>query len=133
MMFNLDTFLETHKVKLLSYLDDKAPESEKDPGPSDYIDEVLRQWSTLSPGNKLDEATREERTFWFALYLLEDLIEDPPLQERLDPYEAVLMKKLGQVTELLRSGKPLPDGDFATRPGEYSNESSGEEFPYDGA
>jgi hypothetical protein len=36
----------------------------------------------------------------------------------MDPYEGILLQNLAQVRELLRDGGILPDGFFASRPGE---------------
>jgi hypothetical protein len=65
----------------------------------------------------LEAPCLRERTFWFALYQFEDLVEYPA-QGELDPYEGILLQNLAQVRELLRDWCELPDGFYATRPGE---------------
>lgn len=113
----VETFLEDHRPKLLKYLDGKAPVSPDDPGPLDYVTQVLDDWSGLSAGRELDVPCLRERAFWFALYLLEELVENP-VQGTLDPYEAVLLQNLAEVTEVLRGWQKLPEKYYATRPGE---------------
>ena len=86
-------------------------------GPLEFIDEVLSSWSKFTDGRILREPNLQERTFWFALYQLEELVENP-VTEQLDPYEGILMQQLAQVREILRAGGILPDRFFASRPGE---------------
>jgi hypothetical protein len=110
-------FIEHYRPILLTYLDAKNNESAGQPGPLEFIDEVLNSWSQFAEGRVLREPSQQERTFWFALYQLEELVEYPPM-DRLDPYEGILMQNLAEVRELLRDGGILPDGFFASRPGE---------------
>ena len=110
-------FIEHYRPILLTYLDAKNNESVGQPGPLEFFDEVLNSWSQFAEGRVLREPSQQERTFWFALYQLEELVEYPPM-DRLDPYEAILMQNLAEVRELLRDGGILPDGFFASRPGE---------------
>jgi len=113
----IDDFLQFHRLKLLTYLDGIAPDSPDDPSPQTYIDQVLNEWSRFSEGRELDSPSQWERTFWFALYQLEELIENP-VNGDLDPFEGALMQNLAIVRELLRRRCALPDGFHATRPGE---------------
>jgi len=116
-MDDVESFLMEQRQKLLRYLDGEAPASTDDPGPLDYVEQVLAAWSRQFAGRRLDAPTSRERSFWFALYLLEELTEnraqDPP-----DPYEAILLQNLAEVRELLRNGQELPERYFASRPGE---------------
>jgi hypothetical protein len=112
-----DAFFNRHRKRLLHYLDGEAPKYQGEPGALQYIEEVLNEWQVLFGGCSLPSPSSEERTFWFALYQLEDLVEYPG-QELLDPYEGILMQQLVTVRELLRSGAGLPHGFYATRPGE---------------
>jgi hypothetical protein len=116
-MDDVEEFLQEHRLKLLRYLDGIAPVSADDPGPMDYVEQVLDEWSRLYSGRELDEPCLRERTFWFALYQLEELVENP-VKGQLDPYEAVLLKILAEVKELLRDWQELPEKYYATRPGE---------------
>ncbi len=113
-----EEFLQEHRLKLLRYLDGIAPVSPDDPGPINYLGQVLDEWSRLCSGQELDGPCLRERTFWFALYQLEELVENP-VSGQLDPYEAVLLENLAEVRELLRDWKVLPEKYYATRPGEF--------------
>ena len=116
-MDDLDAFFYRHRKRLLRYLDGEAPKNQSEPGPLQYVAEVLNEWHVLFSGCSLPSPSPEERTFWFALYQLEELVEYPG-QEALDPYEGILMQQLATVRELLREGSELPHGFHATRPGE---------------
>ena len=125
-MDEVKRFLCYHRARLLRYLDGMAPEGSEEPDPLTYVEEVLAEWSRLPVDAKRVPADNVERTFWFALYSLEELVEDPP-SGGLDPYEAVLLEKLATVRELLRQGIELPAGHYATRPGELDLE---DDAPY---
>lgn len=116
-MEDANEFIEHYRPILLSYLDAENNESAGQPGPLEFIDWVLDSWSKFAEGQILEEPSLQERTFWFALYQLEELVEYPAM-ENLDPYEGILMQNLAEVRELLRVGGILPDGFYATRPGE---------------
>ena len=110
-------FIRRYRPMLLAYLDGVAPESTEEPGPLEFVEQVLEEWSRVSSGRNLEEPSPQERTFWFALYQLEELVENPR-RDGLDPYEGVLMQNLAEIRELLRNRSGLPKGFFATRPGE---------------
>ena len=114
---DVEEFLQDHRQKLLRYVDGKAPISPDDRGPADYVQQVLDEWSRLFGGRALDVPCLRERTFWFSLYQLEDLVEKPA-QGKLDPYEAILLQSLAEVREILRGWQELPEKYYATRPGE---------------
>jgi hypothetical protein len=114
---DVGAFFRRHREILLRYLDDKAPATPNDPEPLDYVDQVLDEWHELSANRTLAKPASLERTFWFALYQLETVAEFPTNVER-HPYELLLIENLVKVRELLRNGKPLPSGYFASRPGE---------------
>lgn len=116
-MEDASEFLEHYRPILLSYLDAENNRSSEQPGALEFIDEVLISWSKFVERRVLREPSLQERTFWFALYQLEELVENPVL-DQLDPYEGILMQNLAEVRELLRDGGILPDGFFASRPGE---------------
>ena len=116
-MDDVEEFLQVHRQKLLRYLDGEAPLSSDDPGPMDYVAQVLDEWSGYFSGRVLRVPCLRERTFWFALYQLEELVENP-VQGNLDSYEAVLLQSLAEVREILRGWQELPEKYYATRPGE---------------
>ncbi|MEX2126187.1 MAG: hypothetical protein WD795_20010 [Woeseia sp.] len=113
-MEDVGAFIDRHRIVLLRYLDGKAPESAEDVDALSYVDAVLNEWHERFGTLQLAEPEWEERTFWFALYQLEELAELPGHQ--VDPYEKILMGDLAKVRELLRNRQPLPDGFMATRP-----------------
>jgi hypothetical protein len=116
-MEDINEFIEHYRPKLLIYLDAKTGKSPEQLGPLEFIEEVLDSWSKFADGRTLGEPSLPERTFWFALYQLEDLVEFPAAGQ-LDPYEGILMQNLAEMRELLRDGGELPDGFYASRPGE---------------
>lgn len=116
-MEDVDQFIEYYRPKLLSYLDAKSNDLSELPGPLEFIKEVLDCWSNFAEDRQLSIPSPAERTFWFALYQLEDLVEYPAMGQ-IEPYEGILLQNLAQVRELLRDGGILPDGFFASRSGE---------------
>jgi hypothetical protein len=116
-MDDINDFLKVFQPKLLRYLDGKMPSSPDESGPLEFVEEVLDAWSNFAKGRKLANPNPLERTFWFSLYQLEELVENP-VTDRVDPYEALLMQNLAVARELLREWGELPDGLYATRPGE---------------
>ena len=110
-----DRFIESHRLTLLRYLGGKAGRSDKELDALGYIDSVLEQWQEAFSHSELTGPRPEERTFWFALYLLEDLVENPG--SSIDPYEKVMMKNLIEVRELLRARQSMAEHRYmATRP-----------------
>jgi hypothetical protein len=116
-MDDINDFLESFRPKLLRYLDGEIPGSPDESGPLEFVDEVLEAWSNFAKDRKLANPNPLERTFWFSLYQLEELVENP-VTDRVDPYEGLLMQNLAVARELLRKWGELPDGLYATRPGE---------------
>jgi hypothetical protein len=114
-MEDVRKYLEHHRFRLLRYLDGEAPASSDEPDAQAYIEIALEEWHKRFSEAELPEAEAEERTFWFALYQLEELTELPSASNP-DPYEATLMKNLARVRELLRKRRPLPREFIATRP-----------------
>ena len=116
-MDDINNFLKLYRQRLLRHLDanEKAPIDE--PGPLQFVDEVLDAWSKFSQNRQLAGPSAQERTFWFSLYQLEELVENP-VKGQLDPYEGILMQNLSMARESLRQWKKLPKGLYATRPGE---------------
>jgi hypothetical protein len=108
-------FIDVNRQVLLSYLDGTMPANTDEPDALDYIGKVLTEWGEQFRHEDVADPDPRERTFWYALYQLEDLVETsgPPV----DPFEAILMQNLVEVRELLRNRQPLPLHRFmATRP-----------------
>ena len=116
-MEDINDFLKRYRQRLLRYLGANEKAAIDEPGPLQFVDEVLDAWSKFSQNRHLAEPSAQERTFWFSLYQLEELVENP-VNGQLDPYEAILMQNLSMAREALRQWKKLPDGLYATRPGE---------------
>jgi hypothetical protein len=116
-MDDLNDFYKRYRQRLLRYLDGTHKMKPSEPGPLEFVDEVLDAWSNFSQDRNLPETSAKERTFWFSLYQLEELVENP-LQGQIDPYEKILMQNLAMAREALKQWKKLPEGLYATRPGE---------------
>ena len=116
-MDDVNEFLFKYQPELLSYLDANIKTSSEGSDPLEFVEKVLISWSNFTKGRILGEPSSKERTFWFALYQLEELVEYPA-ENNIDPYEGFLMKKLAEARELLREWKGLPEDLYATRPGE---------------
>jgi len=110
-----EQFIDRHRPVLLRYLDGTAPASAEEADALCYVESVLTAWHELFENSELADPDPKERTFWYALYQLEELAELP--SPHVDPYEQLLMENLVEVRELLRHQQPLPDHRFmATRP-----------------
>ncbi|GMR17304.1 MAG: hypothetical protein BMS9Abin32_379 [Gammaproteobacteria bacterium] len=110
-----ERFIDRHRLLLLRYLDGTAPASAEEPDALGYVESVLGAWLEIFGKSKLADPSPHERTFWFALYLLEELVETPG--PHIDPYEKLLLEHLAEVRALLRHRQPLPEHRFmATRP-----------------
>ena len=120
-------FFDYYRPLLLSRLDAKGGVDAVQTGPLQFVDEVLNGWSKFAQGRTLEAPSPQERTFWFALYQFEELVENPATGP-LHPYEAILMQNLAEAREALRAGHGLPNGLFATRPGEALDEFDDEEL-----
>lgn len=110
-----ERFIEHQRLVLLRYLEGAAPGSAEELDALGYVESVLRAWQEVFGRSELTDPSPEERTFWFALYQLEELVEtsDP----HIDPYEKLLMENLVEARELLRHRQSLPEHRFmATRP-----------------
>jgi len=116
-MDDANDFLKLYRQRLLRYLEANEKMPPDEPGPLQFVDEVLDAWSNFSGNRQLPEPSAKERTFWFALYQLEDLVENP-VRGQIDPYEGILMQNLAMAREALKQWKKLPEGLYATRPGE---------------
>jgi len=110
-----ERFIDRQRRLLLRYLDGTAPGSAQEPDARSYIESVLTTWQEIFDKSVLTDPSPEERTFWFALYQLEELVELPG--PHIDPFEKFLMENLAEVRELLRHRRALPEHRFmATRP-----------------
>lgn len=112
---NYERFLERHRPLLLRHLEGKAPVWGREAEALRYVDSVLTEWQDRFGDVALPETDAVERTFWYALYQLEELAEVP--NARSDPHVQYMMEILTEVRELLRHKQPLPECRFiATRP-----------------
>ena len=99
-------FIDWHRSVLLRYLDSTAPASAEEVDALGYVESVLAEWHGLFDETELPHPGPEERTFWFALYQLEELAELPA--PHIEPYEKLLMDDLVEARELLRQRLPPP-------------------------
>jgi len=110
-----ERFIDRHRLTLRRYLDGTAGKSGKELDALGCIERVPEEWKELFGISELAEPSPEERTFWFALYLLEDLVELPC--RNTDPYEKLMMENLIKARESLRHRQSIDEHDFmATRP-----------------
>ena len=110
-----ERFIDCHRLVLLRYLDGMALVSAEEPDALGYVESVLTAWQEIFGKSELTDPSPEERAFWFALYLLEELVENSG--PHIDPYEKLLMENLVEVREFLRHQRSLPEHRFmATRP-----------------
>lgn len=110
-----ERFIDHHRLVLLRYLDGTAPASAQELDALGYVESVLTAWQEAFGSADLEEPTAAERTFWFALYQLEELVETSG--RHIDPYEGFLMKNLIEARKMLRQGRALPAHRFmASRP-----------------
>ncbi len=115
-MEDTDTFLAHYRSELLTLLDTGSTTNQSG-DLLEFVDRVLDDWTRMAARNILKPPQPSERTFWFALYQLEEIAEQPATLNP-DPYLGMVMENLVMARELLREGRGLPDGYFATRPGE---------------
>lgn len=116
-MDDINDFLKQYRPKLLRYIDSNVKLAPNEPGPLQFVDEVLDAWANYSQNRQFAEPSDRERTFWFSLYQLEELVENP-VGDKIDPYEGILLQNLAKAREALKQWKKLPEGLYATRPGE---------------
>lgn len=110
-----ERFVDRHRLVLLRYLEGTAPGSAEEPDALGYVESVLKAWQEVFGKSDLADPSPQERTFWFALYQLEELVEMSG--PHIDPYEKLLMESLVEVRELLLHRRALPEHRFmATRP-----------------
>ena len=70
-----ERFIEHQRLVLLRYLDGTAPGSAEELDALGYVESVLAEWQEVFGKSELTDPSPEERTFWFALYQLEELVE----------------------------------------------------------
>ena len=93
------------------------------------IDSILETYCSEFIGHKLPTPERKELTFWFTLYQLEEAIEvaielkeNPFQSEIILPYQALIEKNLAITSRTLRKNRALPQGFYATRPGDFGDD-----------
>ena len=120
-MDDIDQFLQTLHARLLPLLEQVTI---KDPVPensSQVVEEILEDWQRFAQGRKLRVPMLRERTFWFALYQLEQLAS-LHREGVVLPFQDSMQASLITITGLLKARDDLPEGYFATRPGEEADE-----------
>jgi len=113
----IDKFLNTQQSKLLTHIGEVFSGKTTRSGTLEFVDQVLDDWSDFAAGRNLRQPDRRERTFWYALYILEEIAEFPP-QRKPDPFMEMIKQNLVRVAVVLRNRGELPMEFFATRPGE---------------
>ncbi|HEY8540105.1 MAG TPA: hypothetical protein VIL28_14645 [Steroidobacteraceae bacterium] len=119
-MDSLDSFLAHYRDELLERLN--GVESGKRPASTfsdalQFVEEVIDAWERLPRKERRSRVRPWERTFWYALYQMEELSEFPRTSdEKLHPFEGMLLKELALARQLLEARADLPRGKFASRP-----------------
>lgn len=120
-MESMKEFIYRNREQLLRYLDGEAPSTHLDPGPLEFVDQVIADWLKMFGGKKIQAPTRRERTFWYTLYLFEEM-QEVPGESQSDPFVNMQQANLSRLRELLRNNAELPSEFHATRPGEEFQE-----------
>jgi len=119
-MNDLDEFLQHYREELLGRLQGFEARTARLPGDNmdsrQFVDHVIETWSKLPKKARSAPLRPGERTFWYALYTMEDLTDFPAAANTLDPFEGILLRELGQARRLLEARAELPQGKFASRP-----------------
>lgn len=90
--------------------------------PAAFVDQVITEWAAEFRGHEMPVVQAEERAFWYALFLLEELhMPGCPLRGE-DPYVDHMWESLEKASGCVRQGRPLPTGLYAERPGEWAHD-----------
>jgi len=114
-MDDIERFLRDHQLELLRRLDTVSEWSTVQT--RDYVQQVLDDWAAFAAGRDLRRPDRRERTFWYALFELEEIAEFPSREDN-DPFMMMMLNNLGKIRDLLLEWGDLPIEYYATRPGE---------------
>lgn len=122
-------FVDQYRPTLLQYLDPNTHD-ELEVGPLAFVDNLLDDWYERFGHTRLPPADLAERTFWFSLYLLEE-VEENNLQGYECDWTRRRRAELQSMHKLLAAGAELPDDKWATRPGELVDDEFDDDALYD--
>jgi hypothetical protein len=114
---DIKSFLTAQQSKLLTHADQVVSGTANKSTLLEFVYSVLDEWSDFAAGRNLQQPDRKERTFWYALYTLEEIAEFPVLATP-DPFMELITDNLVRVAVVLSNWGELPMEFFATRPGE---------------
>ena len=103
-------FLKRRGKELIALIRNDEREPETGLG---FVDDVLDEWTERFGETRLSRPTSVERSFWFALYLLEEIDETPG---KNCTYSEKQKSDLQLMAVVLRNNAALPEGCWATRP-----------------
>ena len=122
----LQGFYRRRRARVLEYLRGARPRT-GDLAAHEFVDRIHNEWRQQFATRELPDTDPVERTFWFALFLIEELElvrglpreqREPPSEPRFDFVKTELRYEMLVVADLLEDGEPLPPEHFASRPGE---------------
>lgn len=127
----LQRFYRSRRKTVVAYLRGERP-GENDLAPHEFVDRIHNEWRQQFATRGVPETAPAERTFWFALFLIEehDVLGDVPVfasdpvttLPRVGRLGAELRVEMLEIANLLERGKPLPPQLYVSRPGEKSLE-----------
>ena len=106
-------YLKRHQAALVNLIRDGTRSSETGIA---FVEQVLNEWSEHFAQLPLEEATLEERSFWYALYLMEQVAEDAAYGAPECRYISEMKAELLEMATLLEDSSDIPEGCWATRP-----------------
>lgn len=106
-------YLKRHQAALVNLIRDGNHSSETGIA---FVEQVLNEWSEHFAQLPLEEATPEERSFWYTLYLMEQVAEDASYGAPECSYIAEMKAELLEMATLLEDCSDIPEGCWATRP-----------------
>ncbi|RUO28803.1 hypothetical protein CWE12_10850 [Aliidiomarina sedimenti] len=114
-MDDYQCFMNEQRLRLLTLLDASYHPQGGYQSVLAELNRLCEDWCDRFAGMTLPTCSGEERTFWFALIQLEELLVSYGYALRSD-WEDIQLNVLNEVRELLRAGLPLREGYFASRP-----------------
>ena len=116
-------FLKQHRAELLSRVRNDVARPERCPHNREYVKDVVAEFLALPEQARVRPPSEHERTFWYTLYVLEE-ISELVCDDAAAPYLPFLLARLRTAKNALRRNLALPPGHCANRPGEAVSQES---------
>lgn len=114
-MEDYQIFMAQQREHLLKLMDNEYLPGQQYQQELEELERVCELWSYHFSDMPLPPCSAQERTFWFALMQLEELLTSYGYALRSE-WETILQRAVEDVRERLRAQQPLQDGYFACRP-----------------